>query len=214
MRRLALVASALVLAGCGGSGATTKGSGHVVSASRSVSGFTSIDLTGAATVDVAVGKPATLRISGDDNILPLIRTYVSNGVLVVASKHSYSTNNELRLEIGTPALDGLSVTGAGTFTVAGIHSQAFALELSGAGTIALSGTTRTLDTKLAGAGTVELGSLVARDARVSLSGTGTLHVDATHSLDATISGFGSIVYSGRPKQVRTQVSGAGTIAAG
>ena len=213
MRRLPLVLFALVIAGCG-SGGTTKGSGHVVTETRIVGSFTSIQLIGAATVDVSVGKPAGLTIRGDDNILPLIRTDVSNGALVVSSKHSYSSRHDLRLEIGTPALDGVTLTGAGTFSVGGIHSNAFSLDLSGAATMILAGTTGTLDAKLSGTGTADLGNLVARDAHASLSGTGSLRVHATGSLDASVSGVGSIVYTGSPKHVRTHISGVGTIAAG
>jgi len=216
MRGLVLVASVLVLAGCGGLGGghTTKGSGRVVTETRSVGSFTSIDLIGAATVDVFVGKPASLTIRGDDNILPLIRTDVSDGALVVSSKHSYSSRHDLRLEIRTPALDAVTLTGAGTFSVGGIHSNAFSLDLSGTATMILAGTTGTLDAKLSGTGTADLGDLVAQDAHASLSGTGTLRVHATGSLDATVSGVGSIVYSGRPRHVKTHVSGVGTITGG
>jgi hypothetical protein len=214
MRRRALVFVAVLLAGCGSSGSTTKGSGHVVTEKRSVGSFSSIELIGAATVDVFVGKPTALTIRGDDNILPLIRTSVSNGALVVASKHSYSSRHDLRLEIGTPALDGVTLTGAGTFSVGGIHANAFSVDLSGAATMILAGTTGTLDVRLSGAGTADLGDLVARDAHASLSGTGSLHVHATRSLDASLSGVGSIVYTGTPRHVKTQVSGVGTIVAG
>jgi len=210
---LVLALAAFVLAGCGGSSKTTTGSGRVVTATRSVSGFTRIDLIGAATVDVAVGKPAGLTITGDDNILPIIRTRVVDGVLRISSR-SYTSRHELRLRIGTPSLDRVSLTGAGTLTASGISSNAFSLDMSGAATIVLGGKTGTLDASLSGAGTEELGNLVARSAHVSLSGTGSLHVHATGSLDASVSGVGSIVYSGSPAHVVTHVSGVGTIAAG
>ena len=211
MRACALVLLALVLAGCGGSSSTTRGSGHVVTVSRSVRDFTGVDLTGVATVNVAVGKPAALTISGDDNILPLIRTEVHDGVLVISSKHGYSTKNELHLELATPSLDGLTLIGAGSFTAAGIHSKSFSLDLSGAARLDLAGTTGTLDAKVSGVGAAQLEQLAARDARVSLSGTGSLSVRATESLDATVSGVGSISYTGSPKQVTKHVTGLGTI---
>jgi len=214
MRIFALALLAVALAGCGGSSKTTKGSGHVVSASRTVSGFTTIRLIGAATVDVTVGKPAALTLSGDDNILPLIRTDVRDGALEITSEHSYSSSHDLHVTIATPSLEGISLIGAGTFSAGGIHAHAFALDLSGAATLILAGATDTLDATLSGSGTADLTSLVARDAKASLSGAGTLHVDATKSLDASLSGVGSIVYSGSPAHVTTHVSGVGTIAAG
>jgi len=212
MRASTLVLLALVLAGCGGSSSsTTKGSGHVVTATRSVQSFTAVDLMGAATVNVAVGKPTALTISGDDNIVPLIHTDVHDGVLEISSKHGYSSKNALRLELATPSLDGLTLLGAGSFTAAGIHSKSFALDLSGAARLDLAGTTGTLDAKVSGVGAARLEQLVARDVHVSLSGTGSLSVHATESLDATVSGVGSISYTGSPKHVAKHVTGLGTI---
>jgi Putative auto-transporter adhesin, head GIN domain len=213
MRRVALAALVVLLAGCGGSG-TTKGSGHVVTVSRTVPGFTSIELAGAATVDVTVGKPAALTLRADDNVVPLIRTEVRDGKLVVSSKHGYTTSHELHLSITTPALDGVSITGTGTLTADGIRANAFSLDLSGAATITLAGETGALDANLSGTGTAELGDLVARDATVSLSGAGSVHVNSTASLDATVTGVGSVVYTGSPARVSTHVSGVGTVTGG
>ncbi len=208
MRVCALAALVLMAAGCGGS---TTGSGHVVTVSRTVGGFSSIDLTGAATITVAVGRHTAVRISGDDNIVPLIRTEVRGSVLVVSSKHRYTSDHMLHVRIATPALDGVTLKGSGTLTAAGIRATAFTLALSGAGTLQLSGTVGTLDTTISGVGTAVLQHLVAKDADVTLSGTGSVHVYVTGTLDATVNGVGSIVYSGHPARVETHVSGVGTI---
>jgi Putative auto-transporter adhesin, head GIN domain len=66
---------------------------------------------------------------------------------------------------------------------------------------------------LSGVGAVELGSLLARDAHVKLSGTGNVHVYATDTLDASVDGVGSISYSGNPSHVRKHVTGLGAITA-
>ena len=209
---LVLALGALVLAACGSS--ATKGSGHVVSVSRPLSGFTRIEFKGAATVDVSVAEPAGVTIRGDDNIVPLVRTKVVDGALVISSKHSYTSKNDLRIAVTTPALDAVRLEGAGTFTAAGIHATSFKLDLNGAGTADLGGTVGRLDANIAGAGSALLDDLDARDANVSLSGTGSVHVHASRSLDASVSGVGSILYSGHPQRVRTHVSGVGSIAAG
>ena len=213
MRILALAALVLVAAGCGGGG-KTNGSGHVVTVSRTVSSFNAIDLTGAENVVVSVGPSTAVTITGDDNIVPLIRTDVRGGKLVIASKHGYSTNDELTVRVATPSLESASMSGAGTLTGAGIASRRFSLDLSGTGRIDLSGTTDRLDAAVAGVGAVELGNLRARDAVVTLAGTGSVHVHATRRLDATVAGVGSIRYSGNPSIVKTKIDGLGSISAG
>ncbi len=208
MRKYALAALVLLAAGCGG---TTTGSGHVVTTTRTVTGFSSIDLKGAATITVRVGMPTTVSISGDDNVVPIIRTDVRDGVLVISSKHGYKSNHTLVIRIGTPALDGVTLRGSGTFTARGIRATAFSLVLSGAGSVDLAGTVGTLDTTVAGVGSATLQHLVARDANVTLAGTGTIDVDVTGTLDATVNGVGTILYSGHPARVESHVSGVGTI---
>jgi Putative auto-transporter adhesin, head GIN domain len=210
MRIAALVLLALLAAGCGGS--TTTGSGHVTTTSRDVSGFTSVDLEGAGTLTVDVGRPAALTISGDDNVLPIITTRVRDGVLVISSKHGYSTHHELKIRVVTPALDGMKLAGSGTIVGSGIRATAFSIELDGTGTVVLSGTAGSLDATVSGVGSAQLDHLDVRDAQVTVSGTGTVLVHVTGSLDASVDGVGSIVYSGGPRTVSTHVSGLGSIA--
>jgi hypothetical protein len=200
-----------VAAACGGS---TTGSGHVVTTSRTVSGFSSIDLKSAATIRIAVGPLAALTIRGDDDIVPLIRTDVRAGVLVISSKHDYSTSHRLDIVVATPTLAGFALHGAGTVTASGIQAPAFSLDLLGTGTVNLTGTVEKLETSISGAGSAMLDNLVARDAHVTISGAGITHVHVTGTLDAAVSGVGTILYTGHPTHVQARVSGVGSITEG
>jgi Putative auto-transporter adhesin, head GIN domain len=208
MRVSLVLLALLLLAGCGGS---TNGSGHVVTVTRDVAGFTSVDLKGAATVTVDVGRPVAVSIRGDDNVVPLITTSVRDGVLVIGSKHGFTTHHGLEIHVVTPALDGMKLAGSGTIVGNGIRATAFTVELLGTGTLDLAGTAGRLDATVAGVGSALLDHLVVRDAQVTLAGTGSALVHVTGTLDATVAGVGSIVYSGGPRQVKTQVSGLGSI---
>jgi len=213
MRICALALLALVLTACGSS-STTRGSGNVVSVPRAVSPFSHLDFTGAAEVSVRVGGKTAVTIRGDDNIVPLITTDVRDGTLVISSRHGYSSKNTLRVEIVTPTLGSAVLSGAGSVTADGIHSQRFTADLRGAGRIELGGTTRSVGVSVNGVGSAELGSLVARDAIVDVNGTGSVHVYATGTLDATVNGVGSIRYSGKPATVHTSINGLGSVVAG
>jgi putative autotransporter adhesin-like protein len=212
-----LAAMAALLAGCGsvthGSSSSVKGSGKVVTVSRDVPSFTKIELRGAATISVTVGKKTAVAISGDDNIVPLVHTEVNDGTLVISQSRGYSTDVGLDVRVSTPELVGSSLSGAGSLTAHGIRSQSFTADVAGAGRLDLAGTTGSVDLDVAGVGAVELGSLVARVAHVTLSGTGSVHVYASGTLDATVNGVGSIHYSGNPAHVKTHVHGLGAITA-
>jgi hypothetical protein len=51
--------------------------------------------------------------------------------------------------------------------------------------------------------------LVAREAVIEISGAGDVHVHATESLTASVSGAGDVIYTGDPEEVNKDVSGAG-----
>jgi hypothetical protein len=60
--------------------------------------------------------------------------------------------------------------------------------------------------------TLDLDGLAARDATVRLEGTGDVRVQATSTLDATLGGTGSILYTGSPA-VTTHTTGVGSVTA-
>jgi Putative auto-transporter adhesin, head GIN domain len=72
----------------------------------------------------------------------------------------------------------------------------------------------TLELALAGSGNLFLGDLTTRDAHAMLSGSGTIHVTAANSLNATITGSGVVFYGRKPTHLVTSVPGNGTILPG
>jgi Putative auto-transporter adhesin, head GIN domain len=74
-----------------------------------------------------------------------------------------------------------------------------------------SGTVARLGVSLGGSGDAQLGQLVARDVRAVLNGSGRIAVHATNTLQASVPGSGTIVYSGHPAHVTTSITGSGAI---
>ena len=58
-----------------------------------------------------------------------------------------------------------------------------------------------------------LRELIARDARAALNGDGSITLTATRSLDARVSGSGTILYGGNAPRVTPTVTGSGTFSA-
>jgi len=113
-----------------------------------------------------------------------------------------------------PSLDRLRHQADGDIAVTGINSRKLAVALAGSGNLDATGTTAKLDTTISGEGTALLRQLIARHAKASLSGDGSIMLTATHSLTATISGSGTVLYGGNPRHVTQRVTGSGTISAG
>ena len=188
-----------------------RGNGRVREESRNISEFTKLSAGGAYSIKVHVGKEASLRISAEENLLPLIRTSVRGNTLVIDSKKSLSPRKEIRILITTPNLTSLSVSGANNIDASGINCDDFEAELSGAGSVDLEGKVNNFRAELSGAGNIDAKNLKANDVSISVSGAASADVYAKESLDASVSGVGSIDYYGDPAKTKTNVSGVGSI---
>jgi hypothetical protein len=195
----------------GGSGSGVQGSGVTASETRSVPAFDAVDLAGSNVVAVRVGDPRSVVVRGDDNLLALVTTEVRDGVLVLGTSGSFSTEQPMSVEVSVPSLDAVALSGSGVVTVEGVAAEELVARLPGSGVLTVRGTAQRLDAAHAGSGRLLLGELVAQDAKALVSGSGELEVHATRVLDATVSGSGTIAYRGDPATVTQQVTGSGAI---
>lgn len=205
---LTVLACLILLSGCHIGG--VRGSGVRKTEKRDLAPFTVIDTTGAFSVEVSCQKPASFEIEGDDNILPLIKTEVRNGVLHITNTKGYSVRNEITLRISLPNLETIKSAGAGNFRVTDLKNERLNIETTGATKVTVSGQTGFLGISSSGAGHIDAHSLRATKAEVSVSGAGGVDVAASDELDVTVSGAGRVVYSGNPKLTK-HVSGAGRV---
>ena len=120
-------------------GKGVQGSGVRKTEKRDLGAFKSIETNGAFEVEVTCQQAPSFEIEGDDNILPLITTDVSNNVLHLKSSQNYSVAEPIELRISLPNLDALSVSGAGNIEVTGLKGERFVIDANGAPQIKASG---------------------------------------------------------------------------
>lgn len=188
-----------------------EGSGRIITDKREVADFTRVELDGAFDTVITCQEKKKLEITGDDNIVPLIKSEVRDGQLHVYSEKSFSTRKMLKVTIGLQTLERLAVSGANDVAVDKVKSGALQIDAGGSSTITVAGKARTLASELSGAATLHAGKLEAEEVSVNISGAGNAEVYASKALDAQILGAGSVVYGGNPKDVSRQVLGAGSI---
>ncbi|KAF0153346.1 MAG: hypothetical protein FD143_423 [Ignavibacteria bacterium] len=188
-----------------------RGNGKMREQNRSSEVFDKIEAGGAFTINVFVGKAASIKINAEENLLKYIKTNVYDGTLFIKSQKSLNPRKELEIFITTPSLTALEVSGANNVDVVGINEKEFIVKLSGAGNIDLKGTAERLRAEISGAGNIDAKELKARDVMISVSGAASADVYAKEILDASVSGVGSIDYYGNPEKTRTNVSGVGSI---
>jgi len=184
------------------------------SQARAVPAFHGLDLAGVLSADVTLGKPASVTISGDADLIDKVTTTVKDGVLVVDTEelhHVHRRNMHLHATVTAPDLSSLAVSGTGSIAVTGVANSRLALDVSGTGAVKVSGSTAALHVQLSGTGEVAGRDLAASDVVVDIRGTGAARLNATHSVEARISGTGSLSVSGHPAQVKKTVTGLGSI---
>ncbi len=190
-----------------------EGSGVVREEARALQPFSHLAVSGVYQVRVKVGPAQRVRLRGDDNILPHIRTEVHDGKLTVDSDRSLCLKTDLRLEIDVPRLTGLESGGTVDVEADGIHGDRFALKLDGTGNARLSGQCERFEAALMGASELRAEQLRAQTVVVALEGAGSAAVHADQRLDAVISGLGTVTYSGDPEQINPRITGLGELIA-
>jgi hypothetical protein len=211
-----LAAMALLLSGCGehdDHGNSDRG--PVVNERRDVASFDSISLEGAAKLEIRIGEPLSVQISGSEKSVARTETSVSGDTLHIKNKaRDWTLRNHARLtvQITLPKLDALEVEGGNDVSVAGLHGGDTTIKAAGAANIKADGELDELTVRLAGAGHADLSKLAVVDAKVTVDGVGSVIVNPRDSLDATMNGVGAIFYTGSPTKVNTRMNGLGTIA--
>jgi hypothetical protein len=177
---------------------------------RDVGTFTSISTDGALEVEVVCQQPQAVEIEGDDNLLSMVTTEVSRGVLRINSAGSYSTRIPMKIKISAPNIESITANGAGTIEVSRLKNDKFDINSNGAPTIRVSGETKELQIDANGAGAVDAHKLRSSKAEVESKGVATVEVFASDELNVTVSGPSQVVYDGDPA-VNQTVNGPGSV---
>ena len=187
------------------------GSGVRKTEKRDLKSFNAINTTGAYEIDVTCQKPASFEIEADDNILPLIKTEVRDGILFLSSDQPFHSAKPVSLRITLPDLNSVSSHGAGQVKIADANSSDLRIESTGATSVVAAGTAKSVSISSTGAGEIDTSKLRAEKAKVEVSGAASIDVYANDQLDVKVSGVGHVSYSGNPKVVNKHVSGIGSV---
>jgi uncharacterized protein (TIGR03437 family) len=188
------------------------GSDITATESREIEDFRRVQVLTVADVEIRVGTPTSLKVTVDDNVLPLITTVVSNGALKIGTTRQFKLDEGgVRVEVTTPVLDRVTLIGVGNISATGITGERFGATMSAVGNVTGSGQVQFVDVLMRGVGNVSLFGLSAQEARAWCSGVGSAEVDASDFLFARVFGLCSVVYSGNPAQTDVEVVGLGSI---
>ncbi len=214
----------------------TPGSGVSKEETRAVDAFHALDVGNALQVLVLVtpGAKPSLKISGDDNLVPLIESVVRDGTLILRLKDNSSISPKLPLlaEVTAGSLDGVeasgaasvkvkgaikidrftaNVSGAADVSVEGLESSKAVASAAGASRLVLSGSAASLKVEASGASQVKAQALQVEDADVSISGASGVVLHANKSVEGDVSGASRLDIRGSPAKKDLSTTGASQV---
>jgi len=204
---LLIVVTALLTAACRD---RVEGSGQAVTEQRSVPSFTELRVRGALTVEVRIGQPQSVAITGDNNVVAVIKAEVSDGRLSVEPEKNYESAMPLRVAIVVPELESIEASGASTITVGGLDADELRIRASGASMVRASGSAERIEASASGASRIGIEELAAREVEADASGASTIEVTVSDQLSGNVSGASTVTYAGNP-EIRVNRRGASNV---
>lgn len=195
------------------------GSAILLTETRALPDFNSVDMTTAGKVFIAFGAEQNVAITVNDNIAEFISTTVRNGKLFIGTQSGVSLSNmNLTVNLTMTELSELVTSSAGTIigrnkfyaeTVRLILCSAGGMwleleadrlysNLSSAGNLYLSGKVREHNAFVSSAGNLHAFDMISETTKITLSSAGNAEVNVTNTLEATLSSVGSLFYKGNP----------------
>jgi hypothetical protein len=208
------------------------GSGTYITENRTEANFTGIENSGDFKVILQKSNTFSIKVHGEDNIVPNIVTSVKDGILKIQYKrNNTSYRHELvTITIGSPLIDHIdlqgsgsiesnhtwivpafsgSIKGSGFIRYAAITSS-INVSVSGSGFMSLGGNTLQATCAISGSGNIHAFDLVAKEATITISGSGSTEITVLSKLNATINGSGAIIYKGNP-HITKHINGSGKL---
>jgi hypothetical protein len=204
---VAIVVCGLLAASCN----SVRGSGHPKAESRTVASFQQVQISGGFTATVVVGAASSLTITADDNLLPIITSTVDHGQLQIRTSRSISTVTPVNIQITTPVLTAVDVSGGVTITATNVAAPAFEVHASGGCVVTVGGRASQFTATLSGGVQLSADGLITERARIDGSGGVRAAVFASQSIDGSFSGGGMLDVRGNPVVRRVNTSGAAMV---
>lgn len=209
------------------------GSGVTSREIRSVAPFSEITVHHALHADITVGDALQVEVSGDDNVVPLVRTEVRGQRLVVEMLPGSAVRPRLALlvrvrvprllevqasgaayvEAHGRAIADLRVeaTGSARVSIAGISGSLIQVTTRGASSVSLRGQSRSLTAAILGASGLQARDAVTEAATITVEGSSRAEICASQSLEVTLTGASLADYYCNPVRVRPRISGASSL---
>lgn len=197
---------------------------------RDLENFHSIVINTVGNLKITQGPEFDVKLTGPDNVVPLILTDVQNNVLNISSQNCFNGSYELVIEITAPDIRLISMAGVGNIeTTNTIASEEVTIQLTGIGDVNATLNVEKVHTLISGQGTITYTGLadfhelicsgqfslksydlITNHTSIRIIGSGDSEITANENLDVVIEGSGNVYYKGSP-QINSNITGSGAV---
>lgn len=189
-------------------GGCIEGNGEIISQNRTLEPFHSIVVEGSMDVRLSQGNEQTLKLQGEENILPIITTTIENGVLTISSNKNYCTTKGVTVFATMPEIRSVAIEGSGDVTAEG--TLVAGKDSSPSTGAATPQTTGKLSFSIDGSGTISV-PVQSDELMVSIGGSGDVFLKgSSRAFKGMINGSGNIVANElQTQQCGIEINGSG-----
>jgi hypothetical protein len=179
------------------------GSGKTVTKTFSFSQFDKISLEDlGGNVTVSIGKPFSIQVIIDDNLVQILTVKENGGKLTIAlagneKNKLYLEKTNISINISMPEISVLQNDANCNVVVQNIVGRYVRAENYSNGDILLSGTIDELEVKKEGNGNINAAKLIAKMATAAVHGNGDVIVNVTETLEVSGAGNGNVTNTGK-----------------
>jgi hypothetical protein len=162
-----------------GQSTTISGSGDRVEETRTVSGFTEVELATIGTLSIEVGEKEELRIEAEDNLIPYIETGVRSGRLTIETREGINLRGTqpVRYYLTVKDLDTVVISSSGDIEAPDLEAERFSVTIRSSGNLNVGGLEAdTLTVKISSSGDMRMGMLNADILSVEINSSGDLDI--------------------------------------
>lgn len=208
-----------------------KGNGNVVQQTRSLHDFDAIKVSRGMNVYISQGNATRVIVKADENLLKVIETEVSNGVLKISCEANIRKAKSKKVYITTPNLEIIETSsGSNVFSETllefdelevsassgsninlTLKSESTTASASSGSNIKLEGKTKSLNAKASSGSNIKAGNLKSANCKAKVSSGANIWMMANKSLSGNASSGGNVFYYGNPDNTDIHRSSGGNV---
>ncbi len=210
-----------------------RGSGNIITETRNVSTFTSVNASTSIDVDVQQGAETSVIVEADDNLIKYIETTVVGNELKIRLKNISIWNQAtIKVHVIAPKYEGFTasasaeITGKNTVTSTSkiklkasssaninveVDAPSVDVDASSSADITVSGRTKEVMVDANSSALVELSKLQAETATAEASSSADVTIYASVKINAKANSSGDIKYTGGATDVVKSESSSGSV---